>query len=111
MSENLLMMSKQDKKSHSKTITVIQTNSLDVILRRFFFMLYLYINIQIKSVVQMYFFQKKRNIFPSDFQALADRKPESQLGENGILTRGQITFRCLAHKLLGSVMLRLLPAL
>lgn len=36
-------------------------------------MLYLYIDIQMKSVVlNVFFLKNKRNIFPSDFQALVD---------------------------------------
>lgn len=44
-------------------------------------MLYLYIDNQRKSVVQDVFFlkKKKQKYFPSDFQALVDRKPGSHL--------------------------------
>lgn len=53
------------------------------------FVLYLYTNIQMKSVVQdLFFLKKKKNddIFPSNFHSLWDEKPGSHLEENVIQT-------------------------
>lgn len=57
----------------------------------------LYIDIKKKSVaLDVFFLKKKKNIFPSYLQALADINMALTSGGNGIQTCGQITFMCVA---------------
>lgn len=47
-----------------------------------------------KSVIFDAFFLKKKNIFPSDIQAIVDMNLDLILEKNGTQTCGQITFIC-----------------